>query len=347
MPVSTRTSCCPWLLFVAALCVTLDVQAEDAARTSPEFHVALQYAVSAACPSALEFKEIVLGRLGYDPFRETAPDQVLVLISAADRALEGKLEWRDQSGQWAGDQLFPSRDGNCRNLLRAMAFSLAVQIQILATSRGPEGSASAPAPSHAQPSSIPQKQAVPPRVALAGPATAARAPRSASRAAPRAVFGMGAGAALAFGLSSVPVALARAFATVRWQHLQFELGANAGLPTTTRREDGAGFSQLALFATGAGCSAYDRYSGCLIANAGAVRIAGRDIDLPATHWASLLQAGIRLAIRQQLGENACVALHGDGLATLSRWTVTLDSVRVWKAPPLTGIVGFEISTVFP
>src|SRR5262249_9797697 len=70
--------------------------------------VSLTYAAGPGCPDAADFRAVVIARLGYDPFLEGAPDHVLVEVERRGGALSGRIEWRDASGKWSGDQTFPS-----------------------------------------------------------------------------------------------------------------------------------------------------------------------------------------------------------------------------------------------
>ena len=93
----------------------------------------LDYVAVPGCPDANDFQTVVIGRLGYNPFRANASERVIVRVEAAGRAREGRIEWRDAAGGWIGEQAFPSRTGDCGELARAMGFALALQIQLMAT----------------------------------------------------------------------------------------------------------------------------------------------------------------------------------------------------------------------
>ncbi|HVT08111.1 MAG TPA: hypothetical protein VHO67_11675, partial [Polyangia bacterium] len=104
------------------------------------FKVALEYVAGPGCPAAAEFKAVVTGRLGYDPFAADAADRVLVQVVPRNGAIEGRLEWRDAAGAWTGDQTFPTTTTDCARFARIVGFALAVQIQLLANVRAdPEG----------------------------------------------------------------------------------------------------------------------------------------------------------------------------------------------------------------
>jgi hypothetical protein len=324
------------LLCAAALCVPICARADG--EVPRALAVALDYEVLPGCPGAEDFKAMVAGQLGYDPFQADAPDRVLVRIVLHGRGLEGRLEWRDPDGHWAGDKSLPSRSGDCTELARATSFALAVQIQLLALERMPPGDSSTPVapPPPVPPAAVSPAQVIP-QAAAVGETTAPGGR----------VLAVGAGGAVAFGLSPGAVPLARVFGVLAWPHVSFELGTEIGLPATTRREDGAGFTQQVLLGTAAGCGGEARWSACLLAKAGQLRIAGQDIDVPASPSGPLVQAGIRLALVQPLGRRWSIGARAEGVTNVTRWTVRLDGTPVWAAPRLAASLGFDLALRFP
>jgi hypothetical protein len=299
--------------------------------------VRLEYAAGPGCPDVSDFKAVVIARIGYDPFVETAPERVLVHIEPRERAMDGRIEWRDANGKWAGEQTFPPVSTDCARLARAMGFALAVQIQLLAkAAAAPDATAEAAPP--AEPS--PQVATPPPPIA----ATAVAAPPA---IAPRPIFAIGAGPAVGVGLSSRPVALGRLFGVVAWPHLALEVAGVASLPTTTRRPDGAGFSQQHLLASAAACATGARWTGCLLANAGAVRMFGENIDLPTSATVPIVETGLRAGVTQRLGQRAFLRAHADGLVNVTRWRASLDQVPVWTAPRFAAALDLDAGVSFP
>jgi hypothetical protein len=157
------------LACAATLCASLLAQAAAQDDAGP-LVVTLDYAALPGCPDGSEFRAIVVGRLGYDPFRESAPNRVIARIVPRSPAYEGRIEWRDAQGKWEGDRTFPSRSADCRELVRAMAFALALQIQLSATA-SPHPDAGAPPP----------EETSTPAIAPAPPAPAPVTPPASSR----------------------------------------------------------------------------------------------------------------------------------------------------------------------
>ncbi len=330
------------VLLVGAVTVTSPLLARAEIAGAPViFPVALEYTTDPACPDVDAFKAIVIGRLGYDPFRDDAPNRAFVRFAARSRGIEARVEWRDASGRWTGDRTFPSRTDDCQELARAVGFALAVQIQLQAIVNSPpsplpeaEPAAAPPSPPAVAPAAVePQRDT--------GIAVAAEPASGGTRPA----FGLGAGASVGVGLSSGPMALGRVLGTLAWLHTQLELAVEIGLPATTRRADAAGFSQQELLVSAAACGVLSRLSACALAKAGQIRIVG-EIDAPLSPSGPLVQTGLRLGVTQPLGGRAYVSPHLSGLVNVTQWTVTLDHVAVWTAPRFAATLGIDLGIHF-
>ena len=186
----------------------------------------LDYTAVPGCPPVDDFEAVVNERLGYPAFRADAPDRVIVRIESAGRALEGRLEWRDATGAAIGEQVFPSRTGDCAELTRAMGFALALQIQLMAATAGENRPVPPPdAPVVKLPA--PPPSAPPPVAQLQSPGAGA-SDATEHDDSPAVLAGVGAAAGI--GLTSDPVAVARLFATVAWSHVAVELGIGRESP---------------------------------------------------------------------------------------------------------------------
>jgi hypothetical protein len=149
-------------------------------------------------------------------------------------------------------------------------------------------------------------------------------------------------------MSSTPVLLGRVFGAVSWQRASIEVAAEMSLPATTRRPDGAGFSQQSLLVSVASCAAVGtRWNACLLAKAGEVRMLGEDIDRPSSAAVPVVEAGARMAVIQLLGRHVFLNAHVDGIVRLTRWTASLDQVPVWTAPRFAAVIGIDSGVRFP
>ena len=123
---------CVMLTVFLAFTVPRHAAARSGAPAKP-LVVTLEYDVPETCPQVGEFKAIVVKRLGRDPFVEEALDRVSVVVFPTDDALTGKLVWRESAVSHAGEQTFPSKTSHCAEVIGAIGFALALQIQLLET----------------------------------------------------------------------------------------------------------------------------------------------------------------------------------------------------------------------
>jgi len=345
-----RALCC--LACAAGVCIPAFTRGEGQSDGGTAA-VALEYSAAPGCADVNDFKAIVVGRLGYDAFRGDAKDRVLVHIASRGNSYEGHIERRNAEGRWAGDRTFPSRSDDCGELGRAMAFALALQIQLSARAPTPAPSKPAVATESAtiaEPPTSPIPAALPsPPVAKVqeGPPALTK-DLTKETTSPHLVpqLAIGTGWLLGLGLSSKTVPLGRAFGSLAWQHSSIELAAEIAWPTTTWREDGAGFSQQFLVAGAAGCEDFHPWSACLVAKAGTIRILGKDIDEPKSQWGLILESGLRLGVQQPLGRHFYIAAKAEGLVNLTRWRITLDQNLVWTAPRFATTLGLDIGVRF-
>jgi len=317
------------------------VAVRERAASAGEVAAQLDYVSLPGCPAGTDFEGIVAEHLGYSPFKEDAAQRVIVRIETSGRGLEGLIEWRNETGGWAGERTFPSRSTNCVELVRAMGFAVALQFQLLAAAQA--GAQRAPAP----PAVVqPRAEAMPAPTLTASPDARNTGPAAARSGLSAPSITAGAGAAAGVGLSPNIGAFGRLFGTLSWSHVAVELGAEASVPSTLRRADGAGFSQQMLLGSLAGCGVSGRWSACVLAKVGQIRISGEGLDAPAAPSALFLQTGLRLAITQPLGHRALLLLHADGLASLTRGIVKIDSMPVWTTPGVAAAAGLDFGMRF-
>jgi hypothetical protein len=310
--------------------------------------VALDYSAESNCPDAGYFKAVVVERLGFDAFVQSAPKRVIVDVSSHDQTFEGRMEWRDDNGNWAGERTFPSRSSDCEDLVRAMAFTLALQLQLSMVPTETENTnpvaKRAERPAAAPMATTPPPAVSTPTVVRHEPPTQPVKPTPAAPVRP--ILSIGAGALLGLGISRSAVPLGRVFGNVAWPNWSLELATEASLPTTIRRADGVGFTQQQVMASVAGCGISNWFSACLVAKAGEVRVAGKDIDDPTSAMGPVFETGLRARATQQIYKRAYMAAYAEALLRPVLWAVTLDRSVVWTSPRLTQTMGFDVAFRF-
>jgi len=316
------------------------------AARATQLEAQLEYSAAPGCPGAREFQAVVTGRLGYSPFRADARDRVIVRIETTARALEGRLEWKGNAGGLIGEHAFPSRSRDCVELARAMGFALALQIQLMATTAAESRASEAAPPSNVSPTETVVASPPVPIVIAPQPATISRTTTDSGFRLTEPSIAVGVGGAVGIGAAPTTVPVGRLFGTLEWSRVAVELAAELSGPSSTHRADGAGFSQQQLLASLAGCGVRGRWSTCLVARMGEMRVVGEGIDVRATSFGLVAQAGLRLALTQKLGSRLQITVHADGLALITRGVVTLDAMPVWTTPRLAASFGADLGIRF-
>ena len=333
-----------WALFAAT------------ARAAPRPFVVLEYEVEPdvnGCPGTEEFRSMVERQLGYDPFRPVADQRVAVQIARRGNGLEGRIRWSDDRGRWVGDRRLASRSQICDEITATLAFSVSVQIQLIAMLASstpeppPQQQAPVVAPAAAQ-ASEPALTSPPQPNREAAPATPP-APKPASESPPhpderarRLKLSLGLGPSLALGVAPRPTGLGRIFVSGRVSWFSFEIALDGALPVTQREVDGSAFSLDRFAAGAAACGHVRAFAACVIATAGLLQARGLDVDAPASPAGPFSQLGARLAAARDLGPRYFVAARVDGLVMLSHWTVTLNETAVWTTPRVGVLVGLDV-----
>jgi len=300
--------------------------------------VALDYEVApeaSGCPDVEEFRAAVARQLKYDPFRPAADRRVAVQIARKEVGFDGRIRWTDADGHWVGDRRLTSRRPDCDEIAASLAFSVAVQIQLLATLAPPEPPAPPPATDASPPVVVPAPEPAPPPPEPApGPA-----PR-------RLTYSVGLGPALALGMSPQTTGVARMFVSGRLTWVSLEAGLDAAWPATQHQVDGTGFSLDRFAGGGAACGHAAAFAACVTGTVGVLRARGTGVDAPASPSGMFSQAGARIAATLDFGGRYFAAARLDGLVMLSTWTVTLNRTAAWTTPRVGALIGLDVGARF-
>jgi hypothetical protein len=310
------------------------------AHAAPPVLVALDYQLTpdaSGCPDAETFQGKVSRQLGRDPFRAVADRRVAVRIIWRDRVFAGAIHWSDKTGRWVGDRLLSSPRQDCEAIAAELAFSVAVQIQLLDTLAPPAPEPpQRPPPPPQVPSRPPDRVAPSPKEVVSSPAPVR--PRPARRL----QLSLGLGPSLALRLLPQPAALGRIFMSGRIARFSLEIALDAALPSEQREVDGSGFSLDRFGAGAAACGQGHVFAACVTTTLGLLRARGFGVDAPASPSGLFSQVGARLAATRGLGRSYFVSGRIDAVVMLSSWTVTLNDTAAWTTPRVGALVGLDL-----
>lgn len=80
------------------------------------------------CPDEAELRDAVSARLGYEPFRDDAPQHVRTVIRAERGGLLATVDVFDAAGEQVGQREIRSRTRDCEELARGVALAISVAI---------------------------------------------------------------------------------------------------------------------------------------------------------------------------------------------------------------------------
>jgi hypothetical protein len=296
------------------------------------------------CVGADDLRRMVTDQLGHDPFRSDADQQVAISIAKTEIGFQGRIVWTEVDGRQVGERLLSSRSRDCREIAANVAFAVALQLQLV--ERGSSDDAGAGAAT--VDGSTPQTTGPPDRVAVTPerPSVSTEAPAVPGEESSSPVrLAVGAGPAVAMGMTPDVTAFGRLFVVARLRRLSGEIAADAALPTTLDYRDGTGVVVNALGSSAAGCAHAEIVSACLLGRIGWLRAQGTGIAVPRTSWGRFGEVGMRLAATKELGQFT-VSVHADGLVMLSHWNVVLNDAVVWDVPRVGIVVGLDVALRF-
>src|SRR5688572_5912873 len=99
---------------------------------TPELEVELDYVTDPAlraCPTEAAFRRMLSDQLGRDPVRVGAAHRVRARAHVEPNGVVGFVRWHHATGEVSGER--EMRGAQCEDLVRAMAFAVAVQIELV------------------------------------------------------------------------------------------------------------------------------------------------------------------------------------------------------------------------
>jgi hypothetical protein len=333
MPGSMRWSA-PWLAAALALSA-----ATARAQPAESRQIALEYQVDpslSGCPTEADLSRAIRERLGYDPFvvgaAASASQRVKAAIerggAGATSSTSARFEWLDRAGHSEGERRLGSEGDDCAELGRGLAFAIAVQIQLRAST---EPTAAAPPPATPPPR--------PPAVAHPA-ATPRRAPKRST------VVVAGAGALGQQGLTPGVSAGVRIFGSLGTSRASLELSTEAGSATERRAADGTGFSARALNGKLAPCAHFGPVGLCGVGMLGLLSVRGEGVDRIETPSSLVGGAGARLQLLWPTGSPFAGLVHAEAVVLFTPRTVSVNRDDVWSTAPVVFSAGLDLAAVF-
>jgi hypothetical protein len=282
---------------------------------------------AAACPDREALRTAVSKRLGYDPFFPVARQAIEVDIAAEGDMLTASMRFVNDAGIIVGSRKLSERPDHCAELVTSLALAISITLDPSAAFEDPV----APVQREVdQVEDAPEVTAAP--VLVEAPPMAEppsdRLPEPRRRPAPR--LGFRAAPVLAIGrLPNVAVGASVA------------VGARAGIAqgflevsgfaAASRASNQGGSVEASLISAAlVPCASFARWSACGVGALGRLSAEGRDVDAGKRERRLYAAVGVRMEVKQAVGEHLTVFLGVDALKTFTPLTFRLHGVPVWQ-----------------
>jgi hypothetical protein len=325
-------------------------------RAAGSGSVALRYDVDhsgSACPTEAAFRVMAARRLGYDPFRDSAGETVLIRAQDTERGIEGSVAWFDADGRRVGKQRFMSENRDCADLVQAMAFAFAVQVQLwAAVDSSPvvtPRARSAPRTSPAEQPKLPPPAAAPSQTAvhIEAPAEVAIVvDQKPSKRRDGFSFVVGAGSGVGVSLAPTTSIDGHVFAAMQYRFASVEVGAEATLPSSARLDDRSGFRYRSSAGSLAICGHLRWWATCGVGKIGQIHVEGYGVAQSLSPSGTQSSAGGRVAVTHRMWGHLAASVHADWLKSLAPWTVEVNHTRTWSTPAWGIQLGMEVGALF-
>jgi hypothetical protein len=300
----------------------------------------------ATCPDEAAIRTGVAARLGYDPFRSDASDQLRTTIDRSGNALEARIVMTDAHGAVKAERKLLSRARDCVELASSVELAISIAIDPMRSmpsaepesrsqnaGRGPDGSARASGDA-AEPTGGPTSGPLP----VATPLPSEPSPPIVKRIVAAATGGLWAAPSPNLGIL--------AGVGLRRGNLSVTVDVRADWPAARSLKTGTVSSALYL-GTLAPCIHHRWVAACALASAGARRVSGHGLLDARAATDAYVALGARLGIDLPLTARLAVALHGDVTAPVTRMHLLVDDEVVWTSPLASVALGIGLAAIFP
>jgi hypothetical protein len=342
---------------VSAVLAFLVVVVPRVGRAAGSAHARLLYqdmSSTAGCMDEQGLRHEIAARAGYDPILATASDAIVVTVTrTADRVL-ARVELLDHNGTVLGSRALDAREGDCGELLQAVALSVGIALDRI--ERGAAAAASdalLPAPSTAPP---PGGQALPVQVPPPTPsdeaasdahATDASAlPPTSSRTRWPAID-LAAGLSGWVGMAPAPSLAPTALVSARWGRFDVGLEGRVELPASATEGSTSELVRTSIAGGGPqGCFHLRALFGCAVSFVGSLSAEAPDAPGTAHKTGVDAFAGGRLGGAVPLGAGFSLRLSADLLGRVYAPTVRV-AADVWRPSAVAAGSQFAIAWTIP
>jgi hypothetical protein len=282
------------------------------------------------CPDEQAFRDVVAGRLGYDPFAADAERTIHARIEGNGNSLVGTTRVLDQRGELLGTSDVEASAQDCNELVTAMAIAVSIVLDPMGAAAVSEQE---PEPRTAEPS-----ESTPPPLPPQQPAEVSPAFEHTRKLALITRASLAVDGGLLPGLTIGPVLSLG----VGLEHLSVLVDGRVDLMPHAATTGSGDRLEAALYSAGpALCVSFGLGIACGNLELGAFQGRGVNVTDPRTQTSFFAALGARAGLRVPLGKTLSFQALGELRAPLVRTSLSIEHSTVWNAPPIGfgGMVG--------
>jgi hypothetical protein len=291
-----------------------------------------------SCPGEEALRHAVASRVGYDPFFVYANRTIVASVTRGRRGFQATVDLIDERGISHGARELHT-EGDCADLLDAVALAIAIAIDPKSLSRPPsEESTVVPVPSPpAQPEAEP-----PPALPASEPVPVVPPRPSFPPERPPATTELSVGATAAAGYAPKPAVGSTLSIGLRWHVFSLALEGRIDAPSSAAAWGGGSVSSWLLLGALSPCVHFERFFGCALLQGGSAQVAGNGVRNEGAESVPWWAAGGRVGVYLPLGGSLLLRFRSDLVANLAPFTLQLNGQRAWNTPPIAGDAGVDL-----
>lgn len=331
-------------LVTAAAFALLIVTTSTRASASPTARLSYVRGPGAeTCPDEDSMRRAVATRLGYDPFRVSAPITLSVSIRRTKETYAGEVKLVDEGGLERGARTFESRASECAEIAETIALSMSIAVDPQSALAPPKPAEPAPKePSVVEeptPAPLPEPRPLPPPVPPPTPAKPVE-----SRAEPLVALALGAHGAA--GIGPAPAFGLAGSGELRLSGASLGLGARVDVPSSATTSEGGRANVLFAGGEAVPCFRVSVAFGCGVLLLGGVRAESFDVTTPRSSATFFAAAGARAGADVPLGRDFALRLAVDLLGHFTTYGLAVNGRSVFTSSSFSGKLGASLVRFF-
>jgi hypothetical protein len=337
-----------WLLSIFHFVFVLSTAAR--AGTDDRTYVTFSYTLDdqlESCPDKQSVMQSVSSKLGYSPWKDTAPMQISVAMEPAGKGVEAMIVITGSDGEIIGERQIKSETDDCMELSESINTAIAIFIDPMSSAL-PVQEAPAPSEPPADSKPVEEPTAAPP-LPETETATTNEPEEGFAPSSPKRNWHLQAsiGGHLAWRATPSIAGGVDFDGKIRWKRASIGIGVRMDMPSTMNTNPGK-IKTSQVLGLLSGCVHYWYVHGCTILAAGALIAIAEELDDAQNRQAPSVWGGARLGGEIPIGADVLILPYTDFFVPILRSAMveTATGDIFWETPSFHMAFGIAIGMNF-